>query len=955
MLQLLLRYTAVGAVNTVVGLLAMWAVQYFLSFRAAQANAFGYLVGIALSFWLNRTVVFRGGTNAREDVVPFLMLAAIAYCCNMLALLLLTGVAKANAYLAQAFAVATYAGIMFLGLRWWSMRKVGVAPALVAPQLNPLLQSPLPQPHGISLWSRRDSLLDGRAYYWLTVLAAVLYFIIGYQNSVRNAKDGQFYQAEFAPAVMFACEGKLLNIHGNRSVTLSRFLTNELQVLDCSNVFPLTNGATSGPLNIHQLQTLGLLYTYGWAWKLFGINWSATHFVCGILYAAYFLGLACVGRLLLPGVIGLAAAIAVIQVESIGGQYLVHVRDFSKAPFIILLLHYSATLLERSRREIVPICVGLAVLLSLGLGFRSDVLVFQWIILGLIMVRAVVWRAEWIRTVTALFAFISVMALFKWFVFDWSEGVGRNLYHFFFLGQTEPFHQRLGMGPSDIMLGHHYNDSVAHQLTSMYARATKGILPGYATSQYDAAGREEFLSYIAQFPADALSRAVSAACDALMGGLLASPTGQAVLLLSVGSVLIWKLRLRGITIFAGTVILAGMSSVQYDPRHFFVYRAIGSLLLLAAVVIVSLAIVERLLERLRVSLPRHQARVEPEEVLAICSASRLLVWMPLAGAAVALVLLPVFRLHQNRVVARIMEGLAKSPTLVVIKANADTAIDMSLLKAALQEDGARYARFTFDTMRPDCKKRLSIHLRYEATLEFFNWTYLIQSRVAGVATIFTPILQVSQNTLQDIKLSIDSSCLMRFELIALPPATIPQTYVLHANPATDRFWVSASAEHELEPLPRRIGFALSRHHCQPRSTVVRGKQVPIREEREIKLPSYIRFRVDDGGDNVHSDHVNIVSPKVLVGNTTWPLSEFEVADKKTTMFQLQIGSNILRKPLRLDGVAYADGFGVHAPAEFTLRVPPALIGKHARLYYAFGIDDQTAGAGSAALTVCDLL
>jgi len=56
--------------------------------------------------------------------------------------------------------------------------------------------------------------------------------------------------------------------------------------------------------------------------------------------------------------------------------------------------------------------------------------------------------------------------------------------------------------------------------------------------------------------------------------------------------------------------------------------------------------------------------------------------------------------------------------------------------------------------------------------------------------------------------------------------------------------------------------------------------------------------------------------------------------------------------MSVDGTVYSRGFGAHAPARIAVAPPAGLQGKQGILRFGLGIDDQTQGAGSVAITVC---
>jgi len=54
-----LKFVVVGVANTLIGLLAIYLCKWLLGFGDAVANISGYMIGLAVSFGLNRGWTFR--------------------------------------------------------------------------------------------------------------------------------------------------------------------------------------------------------------------------------------------------------------------------------------------------------------------------------------------------------------------------------------------------------------------------------------------------------------------------------------------------------------------------------------------------------------------------------------------------------------------------------------------------------------------------------------------------------------------------------------------------------------------------------------------------------------------------------------------------------------------------------------------------------------------------------
>jgi putative flippase GtrA len=111
--KLLQRYVGVGAINTLVGFVVIFA----LTWQGASpwiANASGYGVGLAVGFLLSRTLVFGAGGALGRDGARYLMAFALAYLANLAVLRISLEWMGLSPYGAQLLAAVTYTGAMYL-------------------------------------------------------------------------------------------------------------------------------------------------------------------------------------------------------------------------------------------------------------------------------------------------------------------------------------------------------------------------------------------------------------------------------------------------------------------------------------------------------------------------------------------------------------------------------------------------------------------------------------------------------------------------------------------------------------------------------------------------------------------------------------------------------------------------------------------------------------------------
>lgn len=111
------RFGAVGLVNTAIGLVAIYAVMFLFRTGPAVANVIGYGIGFGASFALNRSWTFSSSDPSSKLLPRFLLVAAVSYILNLVAVLAATSFFSADPYLAQVLGVGIYTVCSFIGCR----------------------------------------------------------------------------------------------------------------------------------------------------------------------------------------------------------------------------------------------------------------------------------------------------------------------------------------------------------------------------------------------------------------------------------------------------------------------------------------------------------------------------------------------------------------------------------------------------------------------------------------------------------------------------------------------------------------------------------------------------------------------------------------------------------------------------------------------------------------------
>jgi hypothetical protein len=347
-----------------------------------------------------------------------------------------------------------------------------------------------------------------------------------------------------------------------------------------------------------------------------------------------------------------------------------HLRDFSKAPFILLCVALS---LFASKRRLgyvscVSLCAAAGAVLGVGLGFRFD--------LTMLIPLVVVLRlgfGQW-RGIRGFVIRIGCCCIFLAAVVSTSLPIlamyrigGGNSFHWINLGLMSYFDPLLNVDtPTTHELGHLYNDMFVGELVNDYAQQHAGEITSkleYGNAQYNAYGRSYYLAVLRTFPADMMIRAIAAPLGAYGGwpDPVARWIGVCLSMLALGLLFAKSMRMA---LVAATIVtyLGVVVFLQFDVRHWF-YLVIVPIV---ATCLLSQALVDALQRRMggwnstvaavtlvgatdstRVFRPGFVARLGSLILMCACCYS----------------LLMILRWYQQRSVADLLDKLARLPRL----------------------------------------------------------------------------------------------------------------------------------------------------------------------------------------------------------------------------------------------------------------------------------------------------
>jgi Dolichyl-phosphate-mannose-protein mannosyltransferase len=302
----------------------------------------------------------------------------------------------------------------------------------------------------------------------LSLFAAVL--AIWAEGQFRQSRvRPDFYQAWFAPAVLFACGDGFRNADWSHDEALKAFLLRERDRLACGEV---SRGLAGVPLDLFQRIALYLEWAVALTWRLAGVSWDAVSWVAAIMAAVFAAMVYGVMRL---GMRPFAAATfsAVVVTSPLHLSYVPQLRDYSKAPFLLALVLLMGIAVQRSLswRQWLTLSVLGGCVAGVGFGFRTDVLLAAVAFLATLFVfraGSPSMRSRLMGGAAASAVFIAAFAVTAAPVLI-RYAKGGTIGHVILLGFGEGFTAELGLEATHYELAIPYNDSYVETIVRSYA------------------------------------------------------------------------------------------------------------------------------------------------------------------------------------------------------------------------------------------------------------------------------------------------------------------------------------------------------------------------------------------------------------------------------------------------------------------------------------------------------
>jgi putative flippase GtrA len=114
----LAKFLVVGVLNTLLSLVIIFGLKYFLSLSDVIANFTGYVAGLICSFILNKKWTFNHTGRLTSTIFKFVLTFFIAYVANIIFVLFFIQ-AGVNAYSSHLLAMPIYTVIFYLGSKFF--------------------------------------------------------------------------------------------------------------------------------------------------------------------------------------------------------------------------------------------------------------------------------------------------------------------------------------------------------------------------------------------------------------------------------------------------------------------------------------------------------------------------------------------------------------------------------------------------------------------------------------------------------------------------------------------------------------------------------------------------------------------------------------------------------------------------------------------------------------------
>lgn len=421
------------------------------------------------------------------------------------------------------------------------------------------------------------------------------------------------YQPIFGSAVMAAAGHGFVEPVVTPDSDLDKFLKSEVEAFDV-NTLP-ENPPTLETIPPTASQSIYLLWCVSAVWKVFGVSWSSVAALAGFLYAlnaAFVYGLfRLIARPIPSALLALLLVLSPVQLGE-----LTALRDFSKAPFIAggIWALGRLVLARPARAPQLGWSMVLGSIVGIGMGFRQDLLVFvPFCLLILPFVSEDTLARGWKLRMGRTAAFFAAFAVTAFPILSGARAEGTNTFHVMTMGLISPFSVEAGLTDASYSPGYVYKDPAMVGLIRNHAyrsalrdgeRVGDVVRPEsiaaitFPGKRYDDASASFYFDYVCTFPWDVAMRGYAAVLRVLdfapmsphwddqvvtwdlpdfetrwmeaRWDLLGFLYGTGKYLFAAAVLFAGAIRVRyGLALALLTLYFVGITSLQFDTRHYF--------------------------------------------------------------------------------------------------------------------------------------------------------------------------------------------------------------------------------------------------------------------------------------------------------------------------------------------------------------------------------------------------
>ncbi len=574
-----------------------------------------------------------------------------------------------------------------------------------------------------------------------------------WNQSLALGRHPFFYQLYYEPAVMVAC-GKGFVVAQPQVPAMTKFLTEQTAEFDCKDIPADAKLGTDG---LYQGSARYIMTTVGWTWRIVGVSWRRLGPVAGVLFGMTIAAAYGIFRLGMGRVIAMVLA-WVLSLSTLHLANLPNIRDYSKAPFALILIFLLGLLVTHrpSWKRVVGISVAYGVVMGIGYGFRTDLLIN----IPAFLLTVFLFLDANVRKRLAFGAVAAAVCMTTFYVSAWPiiSAVNRTWgcqWHtaILGLGDDNTHDLQLEATPYDWLDG--YTDEFAFATATSYAaRLEPGVKHiEYCGPDYDRVTSAFMLDIARHAPADFIVRAYASSLQMVQlplrwrkppiphmatdfyrmrMAMTAHAQDAGIVLVAVAVFLVAAANIRlGIFLIGFLLYFGGYPAVQFGNRHFFhlefiTWWAFGFLLQQVVTAIVA------------------RARKQPHPAFAPGAVRR--ASLVLGGSVVALwAVLAVARLYQQSALEPLMEQYTNAQLDQVFSDDTAAKVFRVPPAAAKRTDPETADLLEVDLNEWQCPADSKLKFVYDSSHQGFARDLIVKTGAARVPTrMFIPVYATFQ-------------------------------------------------------------------------------------------------------------------------------------------------------------------------------------------------------------------